>query len=176
MVSYRLSIRKMERNDIPYLVDWATARSHVKGMQNYLPRTAAEANSWFQRSLLDKSRDDYMIYVTEETGDKYPIGILGLVNIDDTNRKGEYYVVIGNDEFLRRGIAFRTSNEMIQNTYFKGQDFAKIYTRVDKDNFAAQKLVEKLGFRKEGLMLSDGLTPAGAPIDRIYYGLLPEKN
>ena len=172
MVSYRLSIRKIERSDIPFLVDWTSNHSHIKGFHGYIPKTISEGNQWFQRSLLDKTRDDYLIYVTEEGGKKYPIGMLGLVNIDDINRKGEYYILIGNEEFLHRGIAYRTSNEMIVNTYFKNFEFSKVYACIDKDNYPAQKLAEKLGFRKEGVMLSDILLPDGTPVDRIYYGLL----
>lgn len=171
MVSYRLSIRKIERADIPYLVYWANNKARTKGFHGYLPKTENEGNQWFQRSLLDKTRDDYVIYAIEEGGNKYPIGLIGLVNIDDDNRKGEYYIIIGNEEFLRRGIAFRTSNEMIVNTYFKNFEFSKLYARIDKDNYPAQKLAEKLGFRKEGIMLADVLVD-GEPIDMIYYGLL----
>ncbi len=174
MVSYRLSLRKVERSDIPYLVEWSCNRAHLKGFHGYLPKTTDEGNKWFQRSLLDKSRDDYIIYATEETGSKYPIGMLGLINIDDINRKGEYYIVIGNEEFLHRGIAYRTSNEMIKNSYFRDAEFVKIYTRIDKDNFPAQKLAEKLGFRKEGVMLSDVLLENGTPVDMIYYGMLAQ--
>ncbi len=172
MVSYKLSIRKIERTDIPYLVDWASNHSHVKGFHGYLPKNISEGNKWYQRSLLDKTRDDYVIYVFEEGGKSYPIGMLGLINIDDVNRKGEYYIIIGNEEFLHRGIAYRTSSEMIKNTYFKNFDFVKVYTRIDKDNYPAQKLAEKLGFRKEGVMLSDLLLENGTPVDRIYYGIL----
>lgn len=172
MLSYKLSIRKMERSDIPYLVAWASNYSHIKGFHGYLPKNTSEGNKWYQRSLLDKSRDDYMIYAFEERGASYPIGMLGLINIDDANRKGEYYIIIGNEEFLHRGIAYKTSNEMIKNTYFKGFEFNKVYACIDKDNYPAQKLAEKLGFRKEGVMLSDIVLENGTTVDRIYYGLL----
>ena len=172
MLSYKLSIRKMERTDIPYLVAWSSNYSHIKGFNGYLPKNTNEGNKWYQRSLLDKSRDDYMIYVFEEGGNSYPIGMLGLINIDDANKKGEYYVIIGNEEFLHHGIAYKTSNEMIKNTYFKVFEFNKVYACIDKDNYPAQKLAEKLGFRKEGVMLSDIVLENGTPVDRIYYGLL----
>jgi len=174
MVSYRLSIRKVERNDIPYLVDWGCNHAHIKGFYGYLPKTVDEGNKWFQRSMLDKSRDDYIICASEENGNKYPIGMLGLINIDDANRKGEYYVIVGNEEFLRRGIAYRTSNEIIKNTYFKNFDFNKVYCKIDKDNYPAQKLAEKLGFRKEGVMLSDIIIGNGTAVDMIYYGKLAQ--
>lgn len=172
MVSYRLNIRKIERCDIPFLVQWASNRAHTKFFHGYLPKNESEGNKWFQRSLLDRSREDFVICATEENGDKYPVGMLGLVNIDDANRKAEYYVIIGNEEFLRRGIAYRTSSEMIKNTCFKGFEFNKIYTCIDKDNYPAQKLAEKLGFRKEGIMLQDIVSDNGTTVDRIYYGLL----
>ncbi len=172
MVSYRLNIRKMERSDIPFLVEWNNNHAHIKGFHGYLPKTLNEGNKWFQRSLLDKSREDFMICATEEDGNKYPIGILGVINIDDVNRKGEYYILIGNEEFLKRGIAYKTSNEMIKNTCFKSFEFNKVYACIDKENYPAQKLAEKLGFRKEGVMLSDLVLENGQTVDRIYYGLL----
>lgn len=172
MVSYRLNIRKIERSDIPYLVKWGNNHAHIKFFHGYLPKNESEGNKWFQRSLLDKSREDFVICATEEGGNKYPVGMLGLTNIDDTNRKAEYYIVIGNEEFLRRGIAYRTSSEMIKATCFKGFELNKVYVRVDKENYPAQKLVEKLGFRKEGIMLSDIALENGTFADMVYYGML----
>lgn len=171
MVSYRLSVRKMERGDIPYIVQWAGNKAVTRHFHIPLPQTEQEGNQWFQRSMIDRTRDDYLIYITEDEGKKYPIGMLGLCHIDDENRKAEYYVLIGNPEFLRRGIAYRTSGEMLNNC-FKNMDFYKIYACVDKEHFEGQKLAEKLGFRKEGILQGDILLPDGTPVDRVYYGLL----
>ena len=61
---------------------------------------------------------------------------------------------------------------MIKATCFKGLELNKVYVRVDKENYPAQKLVEKLGFRKEGIMLSDIVLENGTFADMIYYGML----
>jgi len=160
----------MERVDVPYIIQWANNKTLTRYFHSSLPTNEQEGNQWFQRSMIDRTRDDYLIYVTEDEGEKYPIGMLGLFNIDETNKKAEYYVLIGNNEFLRRGIAFRTSGEMISNC-FKSSSYNKIYACVDKDHYEGQKLAEKLGFRREGILASDIILPDGTPVDRLYFGL-----
>ena len=42
---------------------------------------------------------------------------------------------------------------------------------VDKEHYDAQKLAEKLGFKKEGLLIQDILPEGGEYIDRFIYSI-----
>lgn len=170
MANYRLSIRKMEREDIPAVLLWAGNRTLTKHLSFSLPQTETDGNRFFQLSLIDKSRDDFLIFVVDEEGTKRAIGMLGLFNIDEKNRKAEYYILIGDQDFSRRGIAYRTSGEILENC-FKLFHYNKITAHIDKDHYEAQRLAEKLGFRREGLLAEDFRTPEGTYVDRFAYGL-----
>lgn len=171
MANFRLNIRKMERNDIPFIIEWSKNKNHIKHFHMPLPSNAESGNQWFQRLLIDKTRDDYVIGITDEDGNKKPIGLIGLCNIDEINKKCEYYVFIGSSEFLRRGIAYRTSAEIISNC-FENLDFNKVTAYVDRDHYEAQRLVEKLGFRKEGILADDIILDDNTFTDRYVYGIL----
>jgi diamine N-acetyltransferase len=56
------------------------------------------------------------------------------------------------------------------NTY----NLNKIYLYTEVENIAAQKLFEKVGFKKEGLLRED-LIYKGRKIDRFVYGLIVEE-
>lgn len=170
MANYRLSIRKIERSDMPAIITWARNQNLMKYLHIALPHNEQNGNQWFQRSLIDRTRDDFVIHAVNEEGERTPIGLLGLFNIDENNKKAEYYILIGNSEFTRRGIASRASAEMLGNC-FKLLNYNKITVMVDKDHYEAQKLIEKLGFRKEGLLTQDIISDSGEYIDRFIYGI-----
>ena len=165
MANYRLSIRKIERSDMPAIIAWARNQNLMKYLHISLPQTEQNGNQWFQRSLIDRTRDDFVIHAVNEEGERTPIGLLGLFNIDEANKKAEYYILIGN-----RGIASRATAEMLGNC-FKLLNYNKITVMVDKEHYDAQKLAEKLGFKKEGLLIQDILPEGGEYIDRFIYSI-----
>ena len=54
---------------------------------------------------------------------------------------------------------------------FKLLNYNKITVMVDKEHYDAQKLAEKLGFKKEGLLIQDILPEGGEYIDRFIYSI-----
>ena len=155
---------------MPAIIAWARNQNLMKYLHISLPQTEQNGNQWFQRSLIDRTRDDFVIHAVNEEGERTPIGLLGLFNIDEANKKAEYYILIGNSDFARRGIASRATAEMLGNC-FKLLNYNKITVMVDKEHYDAQKLAEKLGFKKEGLLIQDILQEGGEYIDRFIYSI-----
>ena len=170
MASFRLSIRKAERSDIANVIKWADNKTLMKHFHMGLPNNEQAGAQWFQRSLIDRSRNDFIIHALCEDGTKKPIGMLGVFNIDESNKKAEYYILIGEGEFTRRGIAYRTTCEMLANC-FTALGYNKIVLSVDTDHIEAQRLAEKLGFKKEGMLADDILLENGSFADRFVYGM-----
>lgn len=170
MSSYRLNINEIHREDLPYIINWAKNKNITKYLHIDLPQNEQAANQWFARLQIDRTQDNFIINIVNDEGYKKPIGILGIYNIDEKNKKCEYYICIGDESFTRRGIAYRTSAEIIGN-YFKTYNYNKIIASVDKDHLIGQKLAEKLGFKKEGLFTEDICLEDGTYIDRFVYGL-----
>ena len=92
-----------------------------------------------------------------------------MLNIDRKNLKAEYYIVIGEKDYRGLGIAKRASLKLLKYA-FEELKLNKIYLYTEVDNVSAQKMFEKVGMRKEGL-LKDDLYYNNRYVDRYIYGI-----
>lgn len=160
-----IKIRKFKEEDIPYKVKWINDYKNNKYLHYDLPLKEDKTLLWFNSIKDRKDRVDYTI-----TYDGEPVGLIGLINIDIKNRKGEYYITLGEEKYKGKGIAFVASDMLIKegfNTY----NLNKIYLYTEVENTSAQKLFERVGFIKEGLLRED-LIQKGRKVDRLLYGLV----
>ena len=142
-------IRKFDEGDIPYKVKWINNENNNKYLHYDLPLSVDKTLVWF-RNVKDRiDRADYTI-----TCDGKPVGLIGLLNIDRTNKKAEYYICIGEKQYKRKGIAC-TATKMLLNIAYKEFNLNKIYLYTEVNNVPAQRLFEKIGFKKEGLLRED---------------------
>ncbi len=76
---------------------------------------------------------------------------------------------MGGEEYKGKGIATAATKLLLSIAY---TDFALdyIYLYTETENYQAQKLFERVGFKREGLLKND-LIYNGRKIDRYVYGL-----
>lgn len=163
-----VSIRKFQVEDIPYKIKWINDESNNKFLHYELPLTKEKTLQWFNTT---KDRTDRMDYTVLYEGK--PVGLIGLLNIDDKNKKAEYYICLGEDQSKGKGVAYIASDCLIKEGYHK-KNLNKIYLYTEVENIRAQKLFEKIGFIKEGLLKCD-IIHNGHKIDRFIYGLILEE-
>lgn len=159
-----ISIRKFKEEDIPYKVKWINDERNNKYLHYDLPLREDKTLEWYNKIKDRTDRADFTI-----TYDNEPVGLIGLLNIDHNNKKAEYYICIGEDSYKGKGIAKKATDLLIMKSY---EEFGliKIYLYTEVENIAAQKLFEKVGFEREGLLKND-LFYKGKKIDRYVYGL-----
>lgn len=159
-----ISIRKFKEEDIPYKVKWINDERNNKYLHYDLPLREDKTLEWYNKIKDRTDRADFTI-----TYDNEPVGLIGLLNIDHNNKKAEYYICIGEDSYKGKGIAKKATDLLIKKSY---EEFGliKIYLYTEVENIAAQKLFEKVGFEREGLLKND-LFYKGKKIDRYVYGL-----
>lgn len=160
-----INIRKFIEEDITYKVKWINDYKNNKYLHYDLPLKEDKTLLWFNSIKDRKDRVDYTI-----TYDGEPVGLIGLINIDNKNRKGEYYITLGGEKYKGKGIASVASDMLIKegfNTY----NLNKIYLYTEVENTSAQRLFERIGFIKEGLLRED-LIQEGRKVDRFLYGLV----
>lgn len=159
-----ISIRKFKEEDIPYKVKWINDERNNKYLHYDLPLREDKTLEWYNKIKDRTDRADFTI-----TYDNEPVGLIGLLNIDHINKKAEYYICIGEDSYKGKGIAKKATDLLIKKSY---EEFGliKIYLYTEVENIAAQKLFEKVGFEREGLLKND-LFYKGKKIDRYVYGL-----
>lgn len=163
-----IKIREFQKDDIPYKVKWINDTENNQFLHYDLPLREDKTLLWFN-SIKDRTdRADFTITYNGE-----PAGLIGLINIDNKNRKAEYYIALGGTAVKGKGIATTASELLIEESYRK-YNLNKIYLFTEVDNRSAQKLFERIGFVKEGLLNGD-LIQEGRKVDRFVYGLLVEE-
>ena len=159
-----ITIRKFEAKDIPLKVEWINNPLNNRYLHYNLPLKEDETYRWFERNQNRIDRYDATI-----EADGIAIGLIGLLDIDFQNYKAEYYITIGNREYLGKGIAFQASKLLLEYAFYELR-LNRIFLFTEYNNTAAQRLFEKIGFKKEGLV-QDDLFYKGRYVSRFLYGI-----
>ena len=160
-----VTIRKFERADIPKKVEWINNPENNQFLHYDIPICAEKTEKWFDSHQGDDTRYDAVI-----EADGVPVGTIGLLAIDRKNYKAEYYIAMGETAYKGRGVAKKASR-LILEYGFKTLGMNRIYLYTETENVAAQKLFERVGFIKEGVIRQD-IFSHGKYVDRIAYGFL----
>lgn len=168
-MAWQIVFRKFAEADIPNKVRWINDPEVNRFLHYDLPLTEEKTFAWYLQKKEDASRADYVIEVIEE-GKTIPIGLIGLLNIDLRNRKAEYYMAVGDKNYRGKGLATAASAQFFRQC-FRQFGLNKICGFTEPGNLPPQRMIEKLGFKKEGLLRED-LLLNGRALDRYAYGLL----
>jgi len=160
----KISIRKFSEQDVPKKVQWINDPRNNRYLHYDLPLEEGKTLQWFLRN---KDRTDRYDAVIEMDGE--PVGVIGLLSIDPVNRKAEYYITLGEEKALGKGVAAEASRLLL--TYaFEELKLSRVYLYTETENDSAQRLFERVGFRREGMLKND-LFVRGKYVDRYVYGL-----
>ncbi len=160
----KITIRKFEKADIPNKVNWINDSQNNRYLHYDLPLEISKTEVWFEKN---KDRTDRYDAVIEVDGSS--VGLIGLLSIDYKNHKAEYYIMIGNREYRGKGVATQASQLLLEYA-FQQLGLHRVYLYTEKNNIAAIKSYEKIGFKSEGLLKQD-LFHKGHYIDRYVYGI-----
>lgn len=160
-----VSIRKFEFEDIPLKVKWINNSNNNKYLHYQLPLDEKKTEEWFLKNKSNLNRYDALIEV-----DKEPVGIIGLINIDYSKKKAEYYITIGEEKFKGKNIATEAS-KLLLNYAFTKIKLEKVYLTTEIGNISMQKLAKKLSMICEA-KLSDYSLREGELVDVFYYSVV----
>ncbi len=159
-------LRDFEERDIDDKIKWINDSRNNAFLHYNIPLNFNETLNWYKNKS-KISRIDCIIEYNE-----VPVGLIGLLEIDKKSNKAEMYITIGNTEFKRKGIAFKSIN-MILEYAFNELSLNKIYLNVDAENIPACSLYEKVGFIQEGYFSQD-LMHRNKLIDRKRYAVIKD--
>ncbi len=100
------------------------------------------------------------------------IGTCTLFHIDTDNRRAEIGYALGS-EFWGNGY-MREALTLLINFCFSNLNLHRLEADVDPQNTSSIKVLERLGFRKEGYLRERWLVGGGAQ-DSLFYGLLKKE-
>lgn len=164
----KITLRKFNSSDIPNKVRWINDERNNAYLHYDIPLEIEKTQKWYEAIKDRKDRYDAVI-----EADGIPVGLIGLLCIDDINKKAEYYISMGEHEYKRKGIAYEASLLILKYAFVE-LNLNKVYLNVDAKNTGACALYEKVGFTCEGTFEQD-LWHRGEFIDRKRYAILHSK-
>lgn len=160
-------VREFRLEDIPQKVEWINNPNNNEYLHYNLPLSVEGTTHWF----INKDSSSRLDCVVEYDG--IPVGVIGLLQIDNSNKKAEFYITIGSTEFKRKGIA-TIATKLIIDYAFHELNLQKVYLNVDEKNENACRLYEKVGFKCEGVFIKD-MFFKNEWINRRRYAVLNEE-
>ena len=166
-----ISLRPLERRHMKRTRAWANDPVLARLMDRARAVSEEEHERWF--SALHE-QTDCVYFAIETKRDERHVGNVWLWDIDGRHRKAELRIVIGEQDFLGRGIGTEAIS-LICSYAFERLSLHKVYAYVLAINPRARRAFEKAGFVPEGTLKEDRLVD-GQYTDVYLMGrLLNEK-
>lgn len=163
-----MEIRKLQESDLPTRVEWMNNPSIYRGMHFELPITLEKTIQWFHNNICNTNRVDLVVHDVGSI-----VAFCGITHIDPILHKGESYTFV-HPEKHGKGLG-KMSRIMLLDYAFKELKLNKVYCFTNEDNVPSWKLSESLGFKLEGRMRMEYMTPEGVLKDCFYHGLLRDE-
>lgn len=157
-----VALRDFELEDVKKKVEWINNPLNNVFLHYNIPLNIEDTERWFY-SKADNRRDCIIEY------EGIPVGLIGLLNIDEDNKEAEYYISLGEKDYKGKGIA-RKATELILNYAFNSLDLKTVYLNVDAENIKAVNLYSRVGFSQEEYY-KDAMFARGKMIDRIRFSI-----
>lgn len=146
----KLTLRPLRKSDIPSLVKNANHKSVAKYTLVPHPYRAKDAEAFIELSR-EKSRKNIsrnFAIISHETGEV--AGMMGLNRINHQHRRVEIGYWIGVD-YRGKGLTTEALNLVVKYS-FNNLKALRAHAFVDPKNVASIRVLEKAGFKREGLL------------------------
>ncbi|MDO4779072.1 MAG: GNAT family N-acetyltransferase [Tissierellia bacterium] len=154
-----ISIRKFKESDIENKVKWINDEENNQYLHYELPLDVEKTRNWFKNKNDSKRYDAVIEY------EGIPVGLIGLLDIKDG--KAEYYVIIGDKKFKKKGIGIEATKLIIEY----GKNVLKLnsvigYTETGNENMI--NLFLKSGF-EEVELIKNSAKNRDRIVDRYFF-------
>ncbi len=166
----KVYLKLFEEEDIPNKVRWIND-PEIQFTLNYdLPTSVSKTKRWFANMVTDPSRREFSIFTVK---DNKHIGFCGLFNIEVPAMKAELHCVIGEKEYWSGGYGTE-AYKLLDEFGFVELGLNKIYGYQLLHNYGAHRVVEKLGWQRDGLLREE--TYSHGTIKDVYVVSLLRKD
>lgn len=165
----RLTVRVAELQDLPALMD-------INGddeVTRFLPYTTwadiADSKAWFERMAVLQAKGDALQLVVVLRQSARPIGTCLLFAFDAPNSRAEIGFVLGRQHWGHGYM--REAAEAVMRCAFTTMGLRRLEATIDCRNVASARLLERLGFVREGTQRQRSVTK-GCLVDWGLYACL----
>lgn len=160
-----VTLHPMEPDDAPYLAELLNDPDVRQGIARTHPMSEAEEREWIE-SLEETDPDALHLLVC---ADGAPVGTIGMNQVVHRWGKGELGYMIDPDAW-NRGYATDAARTVVEFV-FDELRFEKLVSHVFETNPASARVLEKVGFEREGTSRGHAFVD-GERVDLEIYGLL----
>jgi [ribosomal protein S5]-alanine N-acetyltransferase len=170
--SSRLIVRPVEEGDLQALLDVNGDDEATRFLPYASWRSLADGRAWFERMSLLGAQGESIQYVVTDRESARAIGTCLLFRYEQSAGRAELGYVLGRS-YWGRGI-MREALVALINCAFGAYGLRRLEAEVDPLNLASTRLLDGLGFTREGL-LRKRWVDKGIAHDTIIYGLLSDE-
>lgn len=144
-----IELRALEEQDLQLVMSWRNQPEVRRFFLNKSLLSIAGQQRWFAHYLNDHSRQ---IFIAQKKADHKPVGMIGLYEIDHANHNAEIgSTIVGDRSMWGKGIASEMISLLLEYG-FVDLSLQRIYAVALDANLASQRVKEKCGFTKEGIL------------------------
>jgi RimJ/RimL family protein N-acetyltransferase len=159
-----VNLRVVEKEDLPLLTEWFNSPDFAG---TYNPLVAQESKTDIEKDYEKLGSEKAWFLITKKDGTR--IGYLGMGLVGPYWEIG--YVLISSE----RGKGYCTEAAQIAVDYlFMSKGIVRVQATTHIENVASQKILEKTGFKREGI-IRKGMFAWGKWADLYLYSILREE-
>jgi RimJ/RimL family protein N-acetyltransferase len=170
--SARLIVRPVEEGDLPALLKVNGDDEATRFLPYASWRSLADGRAWYERMSILGARGESIQYVLTDRTTTLAIGTLLLFRYEESSARAELGYVLGRS-YWGRGI-MREALVALITCAFGPYGLRRLEAEVDPLNQASCRLLQGLGFTREGLLRQRWIDK-GAAHDTIIFGMLSDE-
>lgn len=143
----RVTLRCIEKIDLEHLLRWVGKNPLINKIGIPLPIAKEDLSQWITHHV-NEDPNDRALYIIEQE-DNIPIGLCGLFNIENSARRAEYSILIGDANYLGSNYGTECTN-LILNLAFNLLNLNRVESFILYEDERAIRSFSKNGFNKEG--------------------------
>lgn len=142
----RLTLRVIERDDLPHFITWVNDPEVTQHLLLYLPINLDDETDWYEGQRKDTTTQNFAIVITQE---QRLIGSVGLMKIDHKDQNAELGIMIGDKTQWGQGYG-QEAIQLLLDFAFTQMNLHRIYLRVNASHTAGIRCYQRCGFIEEG--------------------------
>ena len=169
-VTHRFRLRPWEASDVSSLAKYLNNKKIWDNCRDRLPfpYTEADALSFIDYATSRQEPGEYCIEINGEAAGN--ISFMRGTDVERFNAEAGYWLA---EPFWNQGIASEALREALRQ-YLAATDVVRIFANVYESNIASMRVLEKVGFRKVGV-LRNACFKNGRFVNAHYFELLKEE-
>jgi RimJ/RimL family protein N-acetyltransferase len=149
LMGKRVTLRCIEKTDISHIWRWAGKNPVINKLGLPIPIAKEEIIEWVN-SQVNEDPNDRALYTIEQE-DNIPIGLCGLFKIENSSRRAEYFILIGDPDFLGHDYGAEATHLML-DLAFNLLNLNRLESFILDEDERAMHSFSKNSFKKEGLL------------------------